>query len=101
MWIFPHPLPIQSMRIFPHGNFPQNFKVQYKDIERVPVDRKYSSDVLMSIFGELKCSQVWGNLPLISTRMDSLHQQPASPGIPRRIHLILPAGQLAIILTEC
>ena len=62
---------------------------------------KYPSDDLMSFFGQLKCLQVWWNFPLISTpikkfplnfRVDSLHQQPPSPGIPRRIHDILPIG---------
>ena len=28
---------------------------------------KYPSDNLMSLFGELKFLQVWGNFPLIST----------------------------------
>ena len=67
----------------------------------------------MSFFVELKCLQVWGNFPLISTPIqkfplnfhvdsrstynpnfcvDSLHQQPQSPGIPHRIREILPAG---------
>ena len=55
MWIFPHPFLIESRGIFPHGNFPQNFKMQYKDIGRVPVEGKYPSDDLMSYFGELKC----------------------------------------------
>ena len=67
----------------------------------------------MSLFGEFKCLQVWGNFPLISTailkfplnfhvdsrftynpnfRVDSLPQQLKSLGIPHGIRKILPAG---------
>ena len=71
MWIFPPPFPVESLGIFPRGNFPRaslkNFKMQFNDIGRVPVMWKYPSDDLMSFFGELKCLQVWGNFPLIST----------------------------------
>ena len=35
--------------------FPQNFKMQYSDIGRVPVMWKYPSDELMTFFVELKC----------------------------------------------
>ena len=86
--------------------FPQHFKMQFNDIGRVPVVWRHPSDDLMSFFGELKCLQIWGNFPLISTpiwkfplnfhmdarftynpnfHVDSLHQQPKSLGIPRRI----------------
>ena len=71
MRIFPPPFPVESLGIFPRGNFPRaslkNFKMQFNDIGRVPVMWKYPSDDLMSFFGELKCFQVWGNFPLIST----------------------------------
>ena len=71
MWIFPPPFPVESLEIFPRGNFPRaspkNFKMKFNDIGRVPVMWKYPSDDLMSLFGELKCLQVWGNFPLIST----------------------------------
>ena len=53
MWIFPPLFPRESPRIFPHGNFPHiSFKMSkrhYKDIQRVPVVKKYPSNVLMSI----------------------------------------------------
>ena len=117
MWIFPPPFPVESLGIFPRGNFPRvslkNFKMQYKDIGRVPVMWKYLSDDLMSFFSEIKCLQVWRNFPPNSTpiwkfplnfrvdsrftynpnfHVDSLHQQPKSLGIPCRIREILPAG---------
>ena len=70
-WIFQPPSPVESLEIFPRGNFPRaslkHFKMQFNDIGRVPVIRKYPSDDLMSFFGELKYLQVWGNFPLIST----------------------------------
>ena len=125
MWIFPPPFPVESLGIFPRGNFPRvslkNFKMQYKDIGRVPVMWKYLSDDLMSFFGEIKCLQVWGNFPLISTpiwkfplnfrvdsrftynpnfHVDSLHQQPKSLGIPCRIREILPAGKHWFLLVQ-
>ena len=38
MWIFPPPFPVESLGIFPRGNFPRvslkNFKMQFKDIGR-------------------------------------------------------------------
>ena len=41
MWTFPPPFPVESLGIFPRGNFPRvspkNFKMQYNDIGRVPV----------------------------------------------------------------
>ena len=33
---------------------------------------KYPSDDLMSFFGELKCVQVWGNFPLVSTSIKKI-----------------------------
>ena len=116
-WIFPPPFPVESLEIFPRGNFPfaspKNFKMKFNDIGRVPVMWKYHSDDLMSFFGELKCLQVWGNFPLILTpiwkfslnfhvdscftynpnfHVDSLHQQSQSPGNPLGIREILPSG---------
>ena len=53
---------------------------------------KYPSDDLMSFFGELKCVQVWGNFPLVSTsikkiplnfHMDSRYYPGDSPQNPR------------------
>mgnify|MGYP001796171023 CR=1 FL=1 len=62
MWIFPPPFPVESLGIFPGGNFPRafliNFKMQFNDIGRVSVMWKYPSDDLLSFFGELKCLQV-------------------------------------------
>ena len=59
MWIFPPPFPVESLGIFPGGNFPRaslkNFKMQFIDIGRVPVVWKYPTDDLMSFFCELKC----------------------------------------------
>ena len=118
MWIsLPH-FPVESLGMFPRGNFPcvspRNVKMEYNDIGRVPVMWKYPSDDLMSFLGELKCLQVRGNFPLIQTliwkfpldfrvdsrftynpniRVDSLHQQPPSPGIPCRILEISLAGK--------
>ena len=102
---------------FPRGNLPcvslKDFKMQHNDIGRAQVMWKYPTHSLMSFFGELKYLQVWGNFSLIlimilnvplnfrvdscftynpNFRMDSLHQQPQSPGIPCRIPEILPAG---------
>ena len=41
MWIFPPPFPVESLEIFPRGNFPhaspKNFKMKFNDIGRVPV----------------------------------------------------------------
>ena len=47
--------------------FPSCFPVQFDDIGRVPVMWKYPCYDLMSFFSELRCLQVWGNSPLIST----------------------------------
>ena len=47
--------------------FPQKFKMRYNDMQRVPVVRKYPSDDLRSFVIELKCLQVWGYFPFIST----------------------------------
>ena len=118
MWIFC----LLFLGIFPRGNFPQNFKMQFNDIGRVPDVRKQPSDDLMSCFGESKCLQVWGNFSFISTvikkfplnfrvdscftynrnyRVDSLHQQPPSLGIPLRICKILPTlGQKRLRIQE-
>ena len=69
-WIFPPPFPVESLGIFPCGNFPgaplKYFKMQFNDKGRVPVMWKYPSSYLMSFFGKLKCLQVWVNFPLIS-----------------------------------
>ena len=63
--------PVESLGIFPHGNFPcaspKIFKMQFNDIGKVHDMWKYPSDDLMSLFGEFKCLQVWGIFPLIST----------------------------------
>ena len=60
MWIFPPHFPVESLGIFPRGIFPraslESFKMQFNDIGRVPVMRKY--DGLMSLFGELNFLQV-------------------------------------------
>ena len=70
-WIFPPPFPVESLGIFPCGNFPyaslKIFKMQFNDVGRVPVMWKYPSDDLMSFFGEIKCLQVLGNFLPIST----------------------------------
>ena len=117
IWIFQPPFPRESLGKFPCGNLPcvslKNFKMQHNDIERVQVMWKYPTHNLMPFFGELKYLQVWGNFPLILTpilklplnfrvdscftynpnfRVDSLHHQPQSPGIPRKIPEILLVG---------
>ena len=93
MWIFPPPFPVESLGIFPRGNFPRvslkNFKMQFNDIVRITVLWKYPNDDLMSFFGELKCLQVWGTFPLILNfdlkispefpRGFSFHLQPKFP----------------------
>ena len=43
--------------------FPQNFKMRYNDIRRVPVVRKYPSDDLRSFVIEFKMFTVLGILP--------------------------------------
>ena len=117
MWIFLPPFPAESLAIFPCWNFPhvflKKFKMEYNDLGRVPVMWEFPSDDLMTFFGELKCLKVWGNFLLTSTpirkfplnfcvdshftwnpnfRVDSLHHQPPSLGILRRIREILPVG---------
>ena len=89
--------------------FPQNFKMRYNYIRRVPVVRKYPSDDLRSFVIEFKMFTVLGILPFHfnldlknplnfpvdshftynpSFCVGSLHQP---QGIPRRIRVILPA----------
>ena len=118
IWIFPPRFPRESLRILPHGislifpsYFPQNLKMQYSDIRRVPVVWKYPCYDWMSLVNlnvhmlrELP-SHFNEDLKIpLNIRMDSrftyspnfcvdsLHQQPHSPGSPRRIRVILPAG---------
>ena len=93
MWIFSPSFPVESLGIFPRGNFPRvslkNFKMQFNDIVRITVLWKYPNDDLMSFFGELKCLQVWGTFPLILNfdlkispefpRGFSFHLQPKFP----------------------
>ena len=122
MRIFPPPFPVESLGIFPCGNFPcapfKNFKMQFNDIGRVSVIRKYPSNDLMSFFGELKCLQVWGNFPLILSpiyklplnfhmdsrftykpifRVDSLLQQSQSPGFPMESTRFCPLGYSSLL----
>ena len=102
MRIFPPPFSVESLGILSKCNL------------RGPSHVEKPSDDLMSLFGELKCLQVWGNFPLILNAISkfspefsmwifvSLTTQISAwiPSLnehkpwrfPRGIHEILPAG---------